>query len=66
MKRKVVIFVSLFLTPLGVEENKDAHCHDTKNWKKVLQTYLQEHELPSQEVIEPIFYEGCNPHVGRV
>lgn len=66
MKRMSVVFISLFLAPIGAGDNKEARSYETKIWKKILQTYIGECEFPRQEVLEPLFGESLDSHIGRV
>ncbi|AFS22266.1 hypothetical protein B600_0092 [Chlamydia psittaci VS225] len=34
MKRMSVVFISLFLAPIGAGDNKEARSYETKIWKK--------------------------------
>ncbi|MEF9496733.1 hypothetical protein [Chlamydia sp. 04-14] len=66
MKRIVILFASLFLVPIGIEDAREAGSFDAKIWKKILRTYVRECEFPHQEIIEPLFYESLDSYVGRV
>ncbi|BAE81701.1 hypothetical protein [Chlamydia felis Fe/C-56] len=66
MKRVVVLFISLFLTPIGGEDNKEMLSHETITWTKILQIPAYESSFPRQEVIEPLFCESLDLRVGRV
>ncbi|SYX08568.1 hypothetical protein C834K_0083 [Chlamydia poikilotherma] len=66
MKRIVILFASLFLTPIGIEDTREVRSIEAKNWKKVLRTYVRECDFPHQEIIEPLFCESSDSSVGRV
>ncbi|WP_375793701.1 hypothetical protein O1W69_01130 [Chlamydia sp. 12-01] len=66
MKRIIVLFISLFLTPIGVEDSKETRSYEKKTWIEILRTHVREYEFPCQEVIEPLFCESFDSHVRRV
>ncbi len=67
MKRLAVLFISLFLTPIGVgDNNREASPSEPKTWEKILRVCVQEYEFPHREIIEPIFYKPLDAHIGRV
>ncbi|CAG9046280.1 hypothetical protein NVRI1_00634 [Chlamydia abortus] len=66
MKRMSVVFISVFLAPIGTGDNKEVRSYETKIWKKILHTYVGECEFPRQEVLEPLFGESFDSHIGRV
>ncbi|QVE48633.1 hypothetical protein SBV42_02420 [Chlamydia crocodili] len=55
MKRIIILFASLFLTPIGIQDTKEARSFEAKIWKTISQTYIRECEFPHQEIIEPSF-----------